>query len=214
VFLSGGSVRFCPGCAFETPLNRSRAVSRDPPQEGRPSGLAGSCSLETPIGSPIYFGNTMQNSSFRNSTTFASPVGRALRKARYPKVPSALVVYRRQITSKFGANFGRFVRKGFAPWRKKSPGKCSALQPTLADSGITSMLLFAAIRPSMTDVTKGSTNQSTRFVADSKEPTQTGSGRRSVTASRPLKPPVTPSVYWSYKDSRSAAVSSELWFRG
>ena len=53
-----------------------------------------------------------------------------------------------------------------------------------------SMLLFAAIRPSMTDVTTRSTVQSMRFIADSKEPTQTASRHRSVTTSRS---PVTPS---------------------
>ena len=58
---------------------------------------------------------------------------------------------------------------------------------------ITSMLLFAAIRPSMTNLTTGSTNQSTRFVADSKEPTQTTPGRRSVATSQTSKSLLTPS---------------------
>jgi hypothetical protein len=56
----------------------------------------------------------------------------------------------------------------------------------------TSMLLFAAIRPSTIDVTSRGTDQSTRFAADSKEPTQSASGRQSVTTSQRSKPPVTP----------------------
>jgi hypothetical protein len=58
---------------------------------------------------------------------------------------------------------------------------------------IASMLLFAAIRTSMTDVTTRSTDQSTRFVADSKEPAQTASGWRSVATSRTSRSPATPS---------------------
>lgn len=54
----------------------------------------------------------------------------------------------------------------------------------------TSMLLFSAIRPSMTGVTTTGTNQSTRFV---KEPTQTTSRQRSVTTSRTSKSPAPPS---------------------
>jgi hypothetical protein len=77
---------------------------------------------------------------------------------------------------------------------------------------ITSMLLFAAIRPSMTDMTKGSTNQSTRFIADSKEPTQTGSGRRSVTASRPSKPPVTPSSTGAAKTAEAQRYQANYGF--
>jgi hypothetical protein len=57
----------------------------------------------------------------------------------------------------------------------------------------TSMLLFAAIRPSTIDVTTRGTDQSTRFAADSEEPTQSASGRQSVTTSRASKLLVTPS---------------------
>jgi hypothetical protein len=57
----------------------------------------------------------------------------------------------------------------------------------------TSMLLFAAIRPSTTDATTRGTDQSTRFAADSKEPTQSASGRQSVTTSRTSKSPAAPS---------------------
>ncbi len=56
----------------------------------------------------------------------------------------------------------------------------------------TSMLLFAAIRPSTIDVTTRGTERSTRFTADSKEPTQSASGRQSVTTSGTSKLPVTP----------------------
>jgi hypothetical protein len=56
----------------------------------------------------------------------------------------------------------------------------------------TSMLLFAAIRPSTIDVTTRGTDQSTRFAADFEEPTQSASGRQSVTTSRTLKLLVTP----------------------
>jgi hypothetical protein len=55
----------------------------------------------------------------------------------------------------------------------------------------TSMLLFVAIRPSTTDATTRGTDQSTRFAADSEEPT--ASGRQPVTTSRTSKSPVTPS---------------------
>jgi hypothetical protein len=64
VFLSGGSARLWPVPALETSLNRGLTVSRDPPQEGRPSGLVGDCRLETSIGSLISVGNTVQNGSF------------------------------------------------------------------------------------------------------------------------------------------------------
>jgi hypothetical protein len=56
----------------------------------------------------------------------------------------------------------------------------------------TSMLLFAAIRPSTIDVTTRGTARSTRFATDSEEPTQSASGRQSVTTSRTSKLPVTP----------------------
>ena len=53
----------------------------------------------------------------------------------------------------------------------------------------TSMLLFAAIRPSTTDATTRGTDQSMRFAADSKEPAESASGRQSVTTSRTSKSP-------------------------
>jgi hypothetical protein len=56
----------------------------------------------------------------------------------------------------------------------------------------TSMLLFAAIRPSTINGTTRSTDQSTRFAADSKEPNLSASGRQSVTTSRTSNPPVIP----------------------
>lgn len=55
----------------------------------------------------------------------------------------------------------------------------------------TSMLLFAAIRPSMRDLTSEGKNQS--IVSDSEKPMQTKSGRRSVATSRTSISPVTPS---------------------
>lgn len=58
---------------------------------------------------------------------------------------------------------------------------------------ITSMLLFAAIRPSMTDVTKGSTSRSMRLVGDSQEPTRTTPKRRSAATSQTSASLVTPS---------------------
>jgi hypothetical protein len=56
---------------------------------------------------------------------------------------------------------------------------------------VASMLIFAAIRPSTTDVTVGGTNQSTRFFSGSKESTQTVSGPRSRAVIQPSKSPVT-----------------------
>lgn len=56
-----------------------------------------------------------------------------------------------------------------------------------------SMLLFAAIRPSMTDETTSRTNQSVRSIAISNESTQMASGRRSVSTSPTSKSPVAPS---------------------
>jgi hypothetical protein len=57
----------------------------------------------------------------------------------------------------------------------------------------TSMLLFAAIRPSTTDATIRGTDQSTRFAAHSEETTQSASGRQSGTTSRTSKSPAAPS---------------------
>jgi hypothetical protein len=74
--------------------------------------------------------------------------------------------------------------------RPLSVPRYSLLWQTVAIA--TSMLLFAAIRSSTTDVTARGTDQSTRFVADSKEPTQSASGRQSVTTNRTSKLPVTP----------------------
>jgi hypothetical protein len=55
----------------------------------------------------------------------------------------------------------------------------------------TSMLLFAAIRPSTTDATTTrGTDQSTGFAADSKESSLSASGRQPVTTSRTSKSPV------------------------
>jgi hypothetical protein len=54
----------------------------------------------------------------------------------------------------------------------------------------TSMLIFAAIRPSTTDVTIRGTDRSTRFAADSEERTQSASGRQAVTMGRTSKSPV------------------------
>jgi hypothetical protein len=73
--------------------------------------------------------------------------------------------------------------------RPLSVPRYSLLWQTVAIA--TSMLLFAAIRPSTTDATTRGTDQSTRFAADSEEPT--ASGRQPVTTSRTSKSPVTPS---------------------
>jgi hypothetical protein len=75
--------------------------------------------------------------------------------------------------------------------RQSSVPRYSLLWQTVAIA--TSMLLFAAIRPSTTDATTRGTDQSTRFAADSKEPTQSASGRQSVTTSRTSKSPAAPS---------------------
>jgi hypothetical protein len=52
------------------------------PRKGRPSGLAGNCSLETSTGSLIYFGNTVQNGSFHEAPDIISPrnAGRGRRR--------------------------------------------------------------------------------------------------------------------------------------
>jgi len=52
-------------CVPLRPLNRGPRSVGDPPQEGRPSGLAGSCPYETSIGSLIFSGDTVQNGSYR-----------------------------------------------------------------------------------------------------------------------------------------------------
>lgn len=74
--------------------------------------------------------------------------------------------------------------------RQLSVPRYSLLWQTVAIA--TSMLLFAAIRPSTTDATTRGRDQSTQLGADSKEPTQSASGRQSVTTSRTSKLPVTP----------------------
>jgi hypothetical protein len=75
--------------------------------------------------------------------------------------------------------------------RPLSVPRYSLLWQTVAIA--TSMLLFAAIRPSTTDATTRGTDQSTRFAADSEEPTQSASGRQAATTSRTSKSPVSPS---------------------
>lgn len=84
---------------------------------------------------------------------------------------------------------------GKAAWpdegrRLLSVPRYSLLWQTVAIA--TSMLLFAAIRPSTIDVTTRDTDRSMRFAADSEEPTQSASGRQSATTSRASKLPVTP----------------------
>jgi hypothetical protein len=65
---------------------------------------------------------------------------------------------------------------------------------SIGKDGVAGVLtpLFAAIRPSTTDATTRGADQSTRFAADSKEPTQSPSGRQSVATSRTSKLPVAP----------------------
>lgn len=75
--------------------------------------------------------------------------------------------------------------------RRLSVPRYSLLWQTVAIA--TSMLLFAAIRPSTTDATTRGTDQSTRFAVDSEEPMQSASGQPPVTTSRTSKSYVAPS---------------------
>jgi hypothetical protein len=71
VLFSRRSARLRPGARHRgSSQSRPYYVFR-PPQEGRPSGWAASCSLETPIESPIRFGNTVPNGSFQEAALTA-----------------------------------------------------------------------------------------------------------------------------------------------
>lgn len=89
-----------------------------------------------------------------------------------------------------GASCGKAARPDKGR-RLLSVPRYSLLWQTVAIA--TSMLLFAAIRPSTTDATTRGRDQSTQLGADSKEPTQSASGRQSVTTSRSSKSPAAPS---------------------
>jgi hypothetical protein len=97
------------------------------------------------------------------------------------------------------ASCGRAARRDEGRRRLSVP-RYRLLWQTVAIA--TSMLLFAAIRPSTTDATIGGTDQSTRFAADSEEPTQSASRRQPVTTSRRSKSPVVPSSTGAMKTAR------------
>jgi hypothetical protein len=85
-------------------------------------------------------------------------------------------------------SFGKASRLGRSNRWVNGP-RYSLLWQTVAIAA--SMLIFAATRPSTTDVTAGDTNQSTQFDSDSKESTQTVSGLGSGPPIQPPKSPVT-----------------------
>jgi hypothetical protein len=85
-------------------------------------------------------------------------------------------------------SFGKASRLGRSSRWVNGP-RYSLLWQTVAIAA--SMLIFAATRPSTTDVTAGDTNQSTQFDSYSKESTQTVSGPRSGPPIQPSTSPVT-----------------------